>query len=328
MNVVLIGGTGNISFDCADLLRRQGNDVYAVTRGRRQAPEGVRQILADRSKPGEIRAALQGIDIDVAVDFLGFTPGDMQADIDIFSGNADQLIFISSCTVYEKPHRNLPITEEHPVGNAFSEYARNKQACEEFLRRQSAVPITIVRPSHTFSKTWTPNCVRSAGYTFVDRLEKHLPVFVPGDGSNPWTLTSTTDFAKGLCGLVGKAEALGETLHITSDEHPSWKEIYELTAEIADTGAPDIAEVPVDFLCRHFPALTPGIKGDKCEPAIFDNSKIKQFVPSFECTKSVRDGLTESIEWMRSHPEEKAIDEKVNSTFESVVSAWRNALAT
>jgi nucleoside-diphosphate-sugar epimerase len=266
---------------------------------------------------------MRGIDIDVVIDFLGYTPDDMQTDVEVFGGVAAQLIFISSCTVYRKPHTDLPITEQHPVGNPFSEYAQKKQASEEFLLSQSSIPVTVVRPSHTFSRKWVPNCVRSAGYTFVDRLERGLPVFVPNDGSNPWTLTSTRDFAKGLCGLVGNERAFGEIFHITSDEHPTWKEIYAFAAQAAGTPPPDIAEVPVDFICKHFPSLIQGIKGDKCEPAIFDNSKIKSFVPSFECTDTVPQAIKASIDWLRAHPEDKNISEKVSNTFQEVVDAWR-----
>lgn len=325
MNVVLIGGTGNISADCAEALLAQGNNVYAVTRGKRPVPEGVKQITADRAQRDQLEEVVKGIDEAVVIDFLGFTTEDMQVDIDAFAGKASQLIFISSCTVYAKPHINLPITEKHPVGNAFSEYARKKQACEEFLLAQDRMPVTVVRPSHTFSKKWSPNCVRSAGYTFVDRLERGLPVFVPGDGSNPWTLTSTADFAKGLAGLAGNEEAFGETFHITSDEHPTWKEIYTITARLAGAPEPDIAEIPVDFICEHFPSLTAGIKGDKCEPAIFDNSKIKSFVPSFECADTVENAIGGSIEWMRTHPADKLISESVNQTFDNVVAAWRKS---
>jgi nucleoside-diphosphate-sugar epimerase len=296
MNVVLIGGTGNISEDCAAALLKEGHNVFSLTRGNSKCLPGITPIIADRTNPQELTAALKNIKPEVVVDFLGFTPEDIKIDIEVLSGRTDQLIFISSATVYSKPHKDLPITEDHPLGNHFSEYAQLKQECESLLAKQDAVPVTIVRPSHTYSKRWVPNAVSSAGYTFVDRLERGLPVFVPGKGDNPWTLTATSDFAKGLSGLVGNSAAIGETFHITSDEHPSWKEIY----------------------------LTANIRGDKCEPSVFDNSKIRSCVPAFECTKPLEKGLRESISWMRSHPEDKVIKDAAHETFDKVVSAWRS----
>lgn len=324
MNIALIGGTGNISSDCCTELLNAKHTVYAITRGHKPVPPGVTALKADRNDSQALRSALDNITTDVVIDFLGFTPEDMQIDIDAFAGRTDQLIFISSATVYATPHRFIPITEEHPLGNAFSGYAQNKQSCEEFLRRQSAVPVTILRPSHTYSKKWLPNTVSSAGYTLVDRLERNLPVFVPGKGDTPWTLTSTTDFAKAIVGLVGNQSAIGETFHATSEEHLTWKEIYELTAEAAETGKPDIVEVPVDFICDKFPKLIANIRGDKSEPAVFDNSKIRSVVPSFECRKSIKAGITESINWMRTHPEDKIVREAVNNTFDEVIAAWHS----
>ena len=323
MNILLIGGAGNISAACAEEFIRLGHRVHAVTRGIKPLPQGVHQLTADRRDAGSLKAALGTTGIDAAVDFLGFSPDDIKTDLEVLAGRVSQLIFVSSATVYRKPHTSLPITEEHPLGNPYSEYARKKQACEELLLKQDAVPVTIVRPSHTFSKKWAPNCVSSAGYTFIDRLERSLPVFVPGDGSNPWTITAASDFARGICGLAGNSSAIGETFNITSDEHPTWKEIYMMTADAAGTGDPDIDEVPVDFICSRFPNLEANIRGDKCQPAVFDNSKIKTLVPSFKCTKTFRQAIGEAVDWMRSHPEDKVIRNSVHETFDSVTTAWR-----
>ena len=127
----------------------------------------------------------------------------------------------------------LPLTEDAPVGNPWWDYAQKKLACEQWLRqrrKEAGFPVTIVRPSHTYSKGWIPNPVSSWSYTFAARLEQGKPVFVPDDGESPWTLTAASDFAVGLAGLVGKAEAIGEAFHITSDEVLTWNQIY---AEIA-----------------------------------------------------------------------------------------------
>ena len=185
------------------------------------------------------------------------------------------------------------------------------------------LPVTIVRPSHTYSKKWIPNQAGSAGYTFAARLERGAPVFVANDGENPWTLTATTDFAVGLAGLVGNERAIGETFHITSDEALTWNQIYsEIGAALGVK--PVVEEVPVEFICRKFPELTGGLKGDKVEPAIFDNAKIKQFVPEFVCRKNFATGIRESIAWLRSHPEDQALNPKTDAMIDQLVQSWRS----
>jgi nucleoside-diphosphate-sugar epimerase len=321
MTILFIGGTGNISTDCAALLHERGHDISVVTRGHAPVPAGYRAIIADRQ---DLRPALAGQRFDVIINFLGFDVPEVAADAGLFAGNVGQYIFISSATVYAKPHRQVPITESAPVGNAFSAYAQKKLACEEWLRSQTRLPFTIVRPSHTYSPRWLPNCVASAGWTFGARLLAGKPVFVPDDGTNPWTLTATSDFAVGLAGLAGNPRALGETFHITSDEALTWNQIYAETAAALGVRLPAVEQIPTDWVSERFPQLAAGLKGDKSNPGVFDNTKIKRLVPEFVCRKPFAAGVREAVAWFRAHPAEQTVNAKSDALFDEVIGAWRN----
>jgi len=325
MRILFIGGTGNLSTDCADLLHRRGHEIVLLTRGRSSTPAQFRAVMADRKDTAAMRAALSGLTPDVVINFLGYELADVQLDHAIFAGSVRQYVFISTAAAYVKPAPRLPITEETPLGNAFWDYAQKKEQCENWLRErwlESRFPVTIVRPSHTYSPRWFPNPVSSSGYTFAARLEAGKPVFVPGDGENPWTLTATSDFAVGVAGLVGNDAATGEVFHITSDEALTWNQIYAETAAALGVKSPHILKIPVEFICQHCPRLTGTLKGDKANPAIFDNSKIKRFVPEFQCRKPFRAGIRESVEWFRQHPDRKAMNPEADAAFEQVTAAW------
>ena len=319
VKILFIGGTGNISTDCAALLHQRGHEISVITRGHTPIPAAYRAVQADRRD----RAALAGIAADVVINFLGYDLPDVETDRAVFAGRISQYIFISTAMVYAKPHRLLPITENVPLGNPFSDYAQKKLAMEQWLVARPEFPVTIVRPSHTYSCRWFPNVVSSAGWTFPARLEAGQPVFLPNDGANPWTLTHTTDFAAGLAGLVGNDQAIGETFHITSDEALSWTRIYELTAEALGVPPPVVERIPVDFLCERFPEFVGGIRGDKAEPGVFYNGKINKFVPDFVCRKSFAAGIRESVAWYAAHPSEKIVVDKTNALFDRVIAAWR-----
>jgi nucleoside-diphosphate-sugar epimerase len=323
MHVLLVGGTGNISTDCAALLARRGHQISVVTRGRVPVPDGYGKIVADRNDRDALASALGGVKPDVVVDFLAFTPAQLEVDLAVFGGKVAQLVLISSATVYAKPHP-VPVTEEAPLGNAWSEYARNKQACEEWLAGHAErLPFTIVRPSHTYSLSWIPNVVASAGYTFADRMLKGRPVFVPDDGQALWTLTTARDFAVGLAGLVGNEAALGERFHVTSDAPLTWNQIYAEVARALGVEAPAIERIPTDFACDAEESLVGKLKGDKAHAAVFDNAKIKRFVPDFECRDSIRDGITAAVKWFDEHPDMKTVDAKVDAVWDAVIAAWR-----
>jgi nucleoside-diphosphate-sugar epimerase len=330
MRVLFIGGTGNISEDSAALLARRGHEVLVLTRGHAPVPGGYRAVTADRHDRGAMRAVLRDVRVDTVINFLGFQPADIALDADLFDGRIRQYLFISSTTVYAKPHAHLPLTEESPVGNAFSDYARGKQRCEEWLRARTATtgfPVTIVRPSHTYGPRWICNPVTSAGYTFAARLETGRPVFVHDDGQGLWTLTAAADFSVGLAGLVGNDAALGETYHITSDEVLTWNQVYAETALALGVPRPAIVRIPTAFIVRACPELAPKLLGDKAEPGVFDNAKIKRAVPDFQCRTPYRDGVRAAVAWFRADAARQAVNPAVDRIFEHVLSEWNQAHA-
>jgi nucleoside-diphosphate-sugar epimerase len=328
MEILFIGGTGNISTDCAKLLHQQGHKIAILSRGRSIIPAEYRAIIADRKRPESMRQALAGIKPDVVINFLGYEVSDLQTDFQLFQQAVQQYIFVSSATVYAKPPASLPITEQGPLGNPFWDYAQKKLACEQWLMQQgrdTGFPATIVRPSHTYSKIWVPNPVSSSSFTFATRLQQGRPVFVPDLGENPWTLTASSDFAVALAGLVGNQEAVGEAFHITSDEVLTWNQIVEQIGEAIGASAPVVVKVPTDFICTMAPQMTGSLKGDKAHPGVFDNTKIKRFVPSFKCRKPFREGVRESVEWLRAHPEQQNLSPKLDALCEEVAAAWQKA---
>jgi nucleoside-diphosphate-sugar epimerase len=285
----------------------------------------MRALVADRKDPASMRRALEDAKPDVVVNFLGYEVSDVELDFELFRGAVRQYIFISSATVYLKPPPCLPITEETPKGNQFWEYARKKLACEEWLFRayeQHGFPITIVRPSHTYSKRWIPNPLSSSSYTFAARLEQGKPVFVPDEGKNPWTLTAASDFAVGLAGLAGNPKAIGEAFHITSDEVLTWNQIVAEIADALNVRSPKVVKIPTDFISQVAPQMSGSLKGDKSLPGVFDNSKIKRFVPEFSCRKPFRVGVRESVGWLRQHPDQQNQSPTVDALCEKVVNAW------
>ncbi|HWQ92606.1 MAG TPA: NAD-dependent epimerase/dehydratase family protein [Clostridia bacterium] len=319
MKTLFIGGTGNISSACAAALQAMGQEVYILTRGRHSVPAGYHALVADRNDPAAMQAAFQSARPDVVVDFIAYDVPDVQAAFNLCRGRVAQYIFISSATVYARPAARLPLVEDAPLGNPVWEYAQKKVACETWLRQRHAetqFPVTIVRPSHTYSQRWVPNVVSSSSYTVAARLEAGKPVFVPDNGQNPWTLTAASDFAIGFAGLAGNPAAIGEAFHITGDEVLTWNQIYAEIAAAVGAKNPDIRQIPTDIICQAAPHLVGTLKGDKTHPGLYDNSKLKRLVPAFRTRKPFHLGVRESVAWLRSHPDQQnlkpEIDQAIN----------------
>jgi len=252
------------------------------------------------------------------------TPDHITADLELFNDRTEQYIFISSASVYQTPPSSLPVTESTLLDNPYWLYSRNKIACEERLVRafrEEKFPITIVRPSHTYDRTYLPV---HGGYTVVDRMLKGKPVIVHGDGTSLWTLTHNSDFAKGFVGLLGNSHAIGEVFHITSDEWLTWNQIHEIVARAAGTEA-QIVHIPSDLIAAYDAEWGASLLGDKTHSMLFDNSKIKRLVPDFRCTVPFSRGAEEAIAWHNADPARRKVDESFNSLCDRILAAYQKA---
>ena len=326
MRVLFIGGTGNISIAATRLCAEQGIDLTLLNRGQRDVslPDGVRQIQADIRDGAAAAEALRGEKFDVVVDWVAFVPEHVETDISLFAGSISHYVFISSATVYERPSPFFPTVEQAPLGNVHWQYARDKIACEERLRlehKRSGFPATIVRPSYTYGGTWLPTAIEGQDYTIIERIRRGKKIIVPGDGESLWTMTHNSDFARALVGLLGNPAAAGESFHITSDEVLSWNQITETIAAAAGLEA-EIAHIPSDFIAAVEPELGPGLFGDKAHSLVFDNSKIKRFVPGWEATVPFAEGVARSMKWFEGDPARQVIDEEWSAKLDRIVEAF------
>ena len=326
MKVLFIGGTGVISSACTDLAIDRGIDLYLFNRGttkRGLMADGINRLIGDIRQPESVRKALKNHYFDVVVNWIIYTPEQIEQDIRLFRGQIGQYIFISSASAYQTPPACLPVTESTVLDNPYWLYSRQKIACEERLvqaYRDEKFPITIVRPSHTYDKTMLPF---NGGYTNVDRMRNDKPVIVHGDGTSLWTLTHHKDFAKAFVGLIGNNHAIGEAFQITSDEVLSWNQIYRLVAAAAGVANPMLIHIPSDLIAAYDPEIGAGLLGDKAQSMIFDNSKIKCLVPDFVASTPFAQGAREIMTWHDEDPTRQVIDQEFNTLTERILSKYK-----
>ena len=110
MNVLFIGGTGVISSACTQLAVEQGVRLTLLNRGRtqREIPAGVEVLHGDINGPSGA-AALAGRTWDAVVNWIAYTPDQVQRDIELFRGRTGQYIFISSASAYQTPPASLTV---------------------------------------------------------------------------------------------------------------------------------------------------------------------------------------------------------------------------
>jgi len=197
-------------------------------------------------------------------------------------------------------------------------------ACEERLQRayrEDKFPITIIRPSHTYDKYYLPI---EGGWTVVERMLRGDKIIVHGDGTSLWTLTHSSDFAKGMVGLLGNDHALGESFHITSDEWLTWNRIHEIIAAALGVKA-DIVHIPSDLINAYAPDWGASLLGDKAHSFILDNSKIKRLVPDFVCTTPFSRGVEDIINWHMADSSRRVVSKEFDALCGRMLEAYQQA---
>ena len=330
--VLYIGGTGTISAACVRLSVELGMHVTVLNRGRnevgRELPEDVVWLLADVTDPSALATAIGDHEYDSVVNFLSYDADDALRFVDSFAGRTRQYVHISSASVYGKPVLQTPIVESSPTHNRFLGYARAKLRAEHALEDAYAerdFPVTIVRPSHTYDDANPP---LPGGWTVVDRIASGREVPVHGDGTSLWTLTHADDFAVGLVGLIDNPRAVGETFHITGGDVYTWDQIYTIIGDALGVEA-RLVHVPSEL----FPVVAPDwfwselLVGDLAHSAVFDNTKVRRFVPSFAPRLTFHRAAKRTIEWQRSHPSETAADPSTDAVLDRIVDAYHTGHA-
>ncbi|MBK8944400.1 MAG: SDR family oxidoreductase [Ignavibacteriae bacterium] len=325
MKVLFIGGTGNISTEVSKLCLEKRIDLYLLNRGNSENKiHGAKEIICDYSNFEQSENLLKNHSWDAVVNWIAFNKNDVEKDIKLFSGKTNQYIFISSASAYQKPPASPVITESTPLKNPFWQYSRDKIECEETLMkayRNNDFPVTIVRPSHTYDTVIPISVGPWNEYTVVDRIKKRKKIIVHGDGTSLWVVTHSKDFAKGFIGLLGHQQAIGESFHITSDELLTWNQIYEAIAE-AVNNEPNIIHIPSDFIGKYDEQLKCSLLGDKSYSVIFDNTKIKKFVPDFKATIPFKIGIKETINWFEAKQERRIIKQESNNLIDKIITDY------
>ena len=338
MKALFIGGTGTISSAISRLAALTGWEIFHLNRGSRKDEfDGVTQINCDIRTEDEasIRKKIENIlgksgYFDVVADFIGFIPDHVKKDFEIFNGLCRQFIFISSASAYQKPPSSCVITESTPLANPFWQYSRDKIACEEFFvskYRECGFPISIVRPSHTYDERSVPLGVhgKNGSFQVLKRMMEGKPVIIHGDGTSLWTLTHSSDFASAFLRLMGNIHAIGEAVHITSDENVTWNQIYQVIANAlnVELKAVHIASEFLDECSEGKFDFRGSLIGDKANSVIFDNTKLKRLAPGFCAKVRVDEGIKMTVDNILSHPELQRDDAEFDAWCDKAIQKTR-----
>ena len=328
MHILFIGGTGLISTAIARQLLGSGHLVTLFNRGKSEnrLPPGAEVIVGDRKDYAAFELTFADKSYDVVVDMVAFHPDDTASAIRAFTGRCGQFIHCSTVCVYSGPVSQIPTTETEPY-HSVGGYGQNKIACEKLLleaHTDNQFPMTIMRPSHSYGEGGS--VIRSFGQadTFIDRLRKHKPIVVQGDGNSAWGACHVDDVARGFIGVMGNPKCIGEAYNIAGDEYMTWNQYHEQVAEVVG-GTFTPVHIPTDTLREAAPNWTGGTYEIFQWPSIFDNAKIKRDTNYTGQTINFKEGVKRTVAWLEG--ENKIADSDWDDYEDQLIAAWQEKTA-
>lgn len=262
--VLILGGTGWLSGRIAERWRDAGASVTCLARGTRDAPDGVRLVVADRDAP-DAYAAVRDRDWDEVVD-ISSRPTHVAAAAAALADDARHVTYVSSVSVYasnDEPgaDESAPLAEP-AAADADDDYSRAKAACEASVRAAFPHRAAIIRPGLIVGRG---DPTDRFGY-WVSRfaLAGDEPVLVPDAADARGQVIDVDDLADfvvaaGRERFTGTVNAVGDSLPL-ADVLAAARDVAGHTGDLAPASPAWLAAHDVAYWAgpRSLPLWLPG----------------------------------------------------------------------
>lgn len=296
MNLLIIGGSGQLSGRLVQLALEQGHKVWTISRGKRPMPSGVTALTADREEPEQFSKALAEANVkwDAAIDCICMKATHARQDLTVLPAYTRRLAVVSTDSVYHPYHKSVPQTEEADCYMDDGGYGHHKRMMEEvFLAEGAHMDWTIFRPGHIFGPGFEIGCFpeqsRQKGLLAHMRADK--PLRLVGGGKFLIHPIYVDDMALALLDCLDKPKAVREIFCIGGPEAVPNYEYYVQMGELLGHPA-IIEEIPLEGYLEANPVYS----GHLCQRS-YDLSKLRNAgirMPAM----SLREGLKRHIAWL------------------------------
>jgi len=325
VDLLIIGGTGNISWRLSHAAAEAGWRVTLLNRGapdrkRRPAPPACDVITADINNQAATEQALGGRRFDAVVDFVCYNEQHARHAVACFLRRTAHYVFISTTALYDRNVARPPFTEAAPIMQSGWEYALAKAGAERVFAEantRDGFPVTILRPAHTYD-TIIPEAVGDGNWTNPWRMLNGKPIVIHGDGATLWTVTHSADFASGVMEFLKSGHPPGDTFHITADETYNWREITAAVCRAIGVGAPKICYRTTEEIDSISSRYGSSSKWHKMWCDIYDNRKFKAACPSWRPRITLEDGIRQAVAYYRADPALMVPNDQLNAILDAI----------
>lgn len=329
-NILILGGTGNISHHFTNLALKNNLKVTTVTRGienplrRITKSDRLTEIHMDiKYEELIINNKVNIEEYDVIIDFICYDKSDALKRIKLLNRNLKHYIYISTTAGYEKNRDLTPYSEDTKFSNLEWDYCKNKREAEIIFQKYyelSNFPITIARLGHTYD-TALPIAVGPTDWTVPNMIEEKIGLINFNIYNNRWCLLHANDAAEALYEIAKNQVLKGEIINIVSEIETNWEEICNILVNKINSNC-KIIKIPPNFIHSKIPYLGNGILWHKMHDEIYDTTKLKKYIPNWFEKTNLLEGLDKSIRWYKSENNRRVINTKLSNELFNLIKEY------
>ena len=249
MRVALVGGTLFIGRATAEALVARGHEVAVVHRGVHPSQvDGARSVVADRTDPAALRAALVGLAPDAVIAPRAMTAAAATTTLRAGEGLEAPVVVLSSQDVYAQfgrlnglpaPEPEVRITEASPLTvpypfRGIAEHAGGDEYDKKDVERLFLAAADGALPGATVLRLPAVYGRRDPQRRFgglVDALDAGAPR-VPGDGAFRWTHGHVDNVAHAIVLATEAPPAGGRLFNVGERDTPTLRERADAIAQV------------------------------------------------------------------------------------------------
>lgn len=248
--VLVIGGTRFSGLYLVHELTRRGAEVVILNRGSKQIGDPslkvpgesddhfsernsrTSSLIADRTDPDALKEALSSKTFDVIYDNNGREVSDSAPVIDYAKGTGAHFVYMSSAGVYLKS-QVMPHIEGDPVDPKSRH--KGKLDTEEYLV-ENGLTYTAIRPTYIYGAgNYNP-----LDQWFYERLDKGMPICIPGHGAHLTGLGHVRDLASAMASCAANETAFGQVYNVQDKTAVTFDGVAKLCAKVMGVPEPEI----------------------------------------------------------------------------------------
>ena len=317
MNILIFGGTGNISsFFVKECIKKKINTEIVIRNSKNHLRELCKSKFLKKTfcdintiKKKKFKKILKIKKYDCIINFICYNGRQASNCYSLIKNITNRFLLISTTAGYIKNKKYLPYNETTKFKSKWS-YVKNKKLCENFFLKikDKNFNVNVIRFGHTYGHIF-PFPIGPVDWTIPYLLKKNYPVLVHNKGLSEWSLLHAEDAASALLKIVENKKINNDFINVVSKNKITWIDIVKKIFRIFRKKE-NIKYININLLIKKCKYFGESVMYHKQFDEYYDCTLINKIIPNWSERVSINDGLKKTYRWFISSKKRMKINKK------------------